>query len=83
MTNEQPAALRCPAPTSLRWLIIALTLLACAAMNRGAFAQGSSASKVEVRTAAALLKGSPGDTLPIAVELDIASDWHIWTSEAQ
>ncbi|PHX78858.1 MAG: hypothetical protein CK544_00660 [Planctomycetaceae bacterium] len=83
MTNEQPAALCCPARTSLRWLILALTLLASAAMNRGAFAQGSSASKVEVRTAAALLKASPGDTLPIAVELDIARDWHIWTSEVQ
>lgn len=83
MTNERPAVLCCPAHTSLRWLLLCMTLIASLASNHGAFAQGSSATRVAVRTAAALLRASPGDTLPIAVELDIAEGWHIWTSEAQ
>ena len=83
MTHEQPVALRCPARSYLRWLLVQLALLASFAMNHGASAQGSSATKVSVRSAAALLTASPGDRLPIAVELDIAPDWHVWTSEAQ
>ena len=43
----------------------------------------ASATKVEVRAASALVKAAPGDRFPIAVELDIAPEWHVWTSEVQ
>jgi hypothetical protein len=62
---------------------LAALLLATLGLTREASAQASSATKVEVRAAAALVKAAPGDRFPIAVELDIAPEWHVWTSEVQ
>jgi len=62
---------------------LAALLLATLGFTQEASAQASSATKVEVRAAAALVKAAPGDRFPIAVELDIAPEWHVWTSEVQ
>jgi thiol:disulfide interchange protein len=70
-------------PALRRTAVAVLAMLAALAGTRPALAQASSELKVGVRAASALVKAAPGDTFPLAVEFDIAPEWHVWTSEAQ
>ena len=81
MPTAQHPSLRKSAARTMATL--AALLLATLGFTRHASAQASSATKVEVRAASALVKAAPGDRFPIAVELDIAPEWHVWTSEVQ
>ncbi len=58
-------------------------MVAIAGIPTDAAAQMASDSKVSVRAVAARPAVRPGDTIPVAVVLDIAPTWHIWTSMAQ
>lgn len=59
-----------------RWLGIALAWLVAAA----AWAQDS-AGVVEVQVISAASEVAPGSDFPIAIVLDVKSDWHIWTEQ--
>jgi thiol:disulfide interchange protein len=80
MSNACHAQSRHPA---LRLLAVLLACVAGFAAVPTAAAQALSDTKVSVKAASALLKAAPGDTFPIAVEFDIAPEWHVWTSESQ
>ena len=80
MSNACLAPSRHPA---LRLLAVLLACVAGFAAVPTAAAQALSDTKVSVKAASALLKAAPGDTFPIAVEFDIAPEWHVWTSESQ
>jgi thiol:disulfide interchange protein len=61
-----------------------LALLALVlAIPTAAHGQAGSDTKVSVTAAAPRAAVRPGDRIPVAIVLDIAPEWHVWTSEAQ
>jgi thiol:disulfide interchange protein len=53
------------------------------AIPTAAHGQAGSDTKVSVTAVAPRPAVRPGDRIPVAVILDIAPEWHVWTSEAQ
>ena len=73
-----------PSNRSLRMaLAVALAWLVGAVFPTEARAQMGSDSKVSVKAVPARTVARPGDRFPIAVVLEIAPEWHVWTSESQ
>jgi len=64
---------------ALAWITVAVI----AGIPTDAAAQMASDSKVSVRAVAPRSAVRPGDAIPVAVVLDIAPQWHVWTSKAQ
>jgi thiol:disulfide interchange protein len=62
--------------------ILALLALVLA-IPTAAHGQAGSDTKVSVTAVAPRPAVRPGDRIPVAVVLDIAPEWHVWTSEAQ
>jgi thiol:disulfide interchange protein DsbD len=62
--------------------ILALLALVLA-IPTAAHGQAGSDTKVSVTAVAPRPAVRPGDRIPVAVILDIAPEWHVWTSEAQ
>ena len=64
-------------------LAVALAWLVGVAFPTEAGAQMGSDSKVSVKAVPARAAARPGDRFPLAVVLEIAPEWHVWTSESQ
>ena len=64
-------------------LAVALAWLVGVAFPTEARAQMGSDSKVSVKAVPARTAARPGDRFPLAVVMEIAPEWHVWTSESQ
>ena len=64
-------------------LAVALAWVMGALFPTEARAQMGSDSKVSVKAVPARTAARPGDRFPIAVVLEIAPEWHVWTSASQ